>query len=152
MTQASRRQDVAFIVGLLAMIVLPWYRIEGGFYSFGWLSSYPNDLAIAPAALEIFEFGRWWLLVAAVPLLVAGASRFIGAPERQGLVLAWAGAIGVAYLIFQGLAINFSGWSWSVSETLFGPMSDGQPSMGAGAIVTAIVFVLLFRSALRNAV
>ena len=144
MAQANRRQDVAFIVGLVAMIVLPWYRIEGGFYSFGWLSSYPKDPATAPAALEIFEFGRWWLLVAAAPLLVAGASRFIRAPERQGLVLAWAGAVGVAYLILQGLAINFSGWSWSVSETLFGPMSDGQPSMGAGAIVTAIVFVLLF--------
>lgn len=144
MTRPNRRQDIAFIVGLVAVIALPWYRIEGGFYSFRWLSSFPNDAATAPAVLEIFGFGRWWLLIALAPLLAAGASRFIRAPASQGLVLALAGAIGVGYLTLQGLAISVSGWSWSVSEALFGPLSDGQPSMGAGAIVTAIVFVMLF--------
>ena len=144
MTHVHRRQDIAVVVGLIAMIALPWYRIEGGFYSFQWLASFPNDPAGAPAVLEIAEFGRAWLAVAALLLVAAGASRFVGDARRRGMVLSAAGAAGVLFLALQGLAINFSGWSWSFSEALFGPLADGQPSMGAGAVVTGIVFVLLF--------
>ncbi|NLR97139.1 iron ABC transporter permease [Rhizobium sp. P38BS-XIX] len=144
MGKADRRQDIAIIVGVVAMFILPWYRIDGGFYGFGWLASFPNDAATGPAVVQIFGFGRWWLLAAPLILMAAGAARFVRTPERQGAVLAWAGALGVAFLALQGLAINFTGWSWSFSETLFSPLADGQPSMGAGAIVTSIVFVMLF--------
>ncbi|MEK1932340.1 MAG: iron ABC transporter permease, partial [Pararhizobium sp.] len=44
----------------------------------------------------------------------------------------------------QGLAIGFSGWTWTISDSVFGPLADGQPAMGAGAIVLSVVFVLLF--------
>ncbi len=32
----------------------------------------------------------------------------------------------------------------TISETVFGPLADGQPSMGAGAVLSAICFVLMF--------
>ncbi|AYD04651.1 iron ABC transporter permease [Neorhizobium sp. NCHU2750] len=138
------RQDIAFIVGLVGLITLPWYRIEGGFYSFGWLSSFLNDAANAPLVLEIAEFGRWWLIIPALLLLTAGATRFLQAPETRGAALSCVGAAGVLFLVVQGLAINFSGWSWSFLEALFGPLADGQPSIGAGGVLAGIVFVLMF--------
>lgn len=144
MTKSNRRLDIALLLGLAALILLPWYRIEGGFFGFGWLSSFPGDPSTAPGLLEIFEHGRWWLAIAVAPLLLGGIARLLSNPMRRGALLAWAGGFGVVFLALQGLAITFSGWSWTISETLFGTLADGQPSMGAGAVLTGIVFVLLF--------
>ena len=65
MTHSKRRLDLALIFGTAAVILLPWYRIEGGFFGFSWLSSFPSDPSTAPGILEIFSFGRWWLAIAA---------------------------------------------------------------------------------------
>ncbi|HTO34193.1 MAG TPA: iron ABC transporter permease [Pararhizobium sp.] len=144
MDNRNRRLDIALTLGIAAFLILPWYRIEGGFLGFGWLSGFPGEAAVAPGILQVFGFGRLWLAVAAVLLAVAVAARFIAEPMRRGTLLAWAGAAGVLFLMFQGLAIGFSGWSWTISETLFGALADGQPSMGAGAILLSLVFVLIF--------
>ncbi|TWF47760.1 ABC transporter permease [Neorhizobium alkalisoli] len=142
--KVHRRQDIAFIAGLAALVALPWYRIEGGFYGFGWLSGFLNDAADAPLALEVFAFDRVWLAVPALLLLAAGATRFLTAPESRGSALSCVSAAGVVFLVLQGLAINFSGWSWSFLEMFFGPLADGQPSLGAGGVSMGIVFVLMF--------
>ncbi|MBB3609725.1 iron ABC transporter permease [Rhizobium sp. BK602] len=144
MTKSNRRLDIALLLGLAALILLPWYRIEGGFFGFGWLSSFPGDPSTAPGLLEIAEHGRWWLAIAAAPLLLGGIARLLSNPMQRGALLAWAGGLGVVFLALQGLAITFSGWSWTISETSFSTLAGGQPSMGAGAVLTGIVFVLLF--------
>src|SRR5690606_35217965 len=77
-------------------------------------------------------------------LLLAVTARGIADPMRRGGALAWLGAFGVLFLALQGLAIGFSGWTWTISENLFGALSNGQPAMGAGAVLAAVVFVLLF--------
>lgn len=142
--RVHRRQDIAFIAGLVALIALPWYRIEGGFYGFGWLSNVFDAAASAPLVLQVLEFGRWWLTVPALLLLAAGATRFFSTPEARGRALSFLGAAGLLFLVAEGLAINFSGWSWSFLEALFGPLADGQPSIGAGGVLIGIVFVLMF--------
>ncbi|KQS83201.1 MULTISPECIES: ABC transporter permease [unclassified Rhizobium] len=144
MDNRNRRLDIAIGLGIAAFLILPWYRIEGGFLGFGWLSGFPSEAAVAPGIVQIFGFGRFWLAIAAVLLAVAIAARFVSDPMRRGTLLAWAGAAGVLFLTLQGLAIGFSGWTWTISETLFGALADGQPSMGAGAILLSIVFVLIF--------
>lgn len=144
MDNRNRRLDIALGLGMAALLILPWYRIEGGFLGFGWLAGFPADAAVAPGILQIFGFGRLWLAIAAVILAVAVAARFVGDPIRRGTLLAWVGAAGVLFLTLQGLAIGFSGWTWTISETLFGALADGQPSMGAGAILLSLVFVLIF--------
>ncbi len=144
MTHSNRRLDVALLLGLAAFVLLPWYRIEGGFYSFGWLSGFPADTAAAPGVLQILMHGRWWLAGALAFLLAGGSARLMSDPIRRGRLLALAGGLGFAFLALQGLAITFSGWSWTISEVLFGTLNDGQPSMGAGAILAGVVFVLLF--------
>ncbi len=144
MDNRNRRLDIAIGLGIAAFLILPWYRIEGGFLGFGWLSGFPSEAAVAPGIVQIFGFGRFWLAIAAVLLAVAIAARFVSDPMRRGTLLAWAGVAGVLFLTLQGLAIGFSGWTWTISETLFGALADGQPSMGAGAILLSIVFVLIF--------
>ncbi|MGF9692491.1 iron ABC transporter permease [Rhizobium sp. 0TCS1.26] len=125
------------------MIVLPWYRIEQGFYAFGWLADYPSA-STAPAILQVGLFGRPWILGAIVALACSVAARFIVDPLLRARLLTVAGACGLAFLALQGLAIGIGGWNWTISETLFGQLSDGQPPMGAGAVLSAFVFVLIF--------
>ncbi|NTG88985.1 iron ABC transporter permease [Agrobacterium rhizogenes] len=143
MTKSNRPLDIVLLLGIAALILLPWYRIEGGFFGFGWLSSFPGDPSTAPGLLEIVQHGRWWLAAAVVLLLLGGIARFLSNPMHRGALLAWAGGLGIFFLTLQGLAIVTSGWSWTISETLFGALADGQPPMGAGAVLTGIVFVLL---------
>lgn len=144
MDHRNRRLDIALGLGIAAFLLVPWYRIEGGFLGFGWLSGFPTEASVAPGIVQIFGQGRWWLSVAAVLLTVAVAARFLHDPMQRGTLLAWAGAVGVLFLTLQGLAIGFSGWTWTISETLLWALADGQPSMGAGAILLSLVFVLIF--------
>jgi len=144
MKNHNRRLDIALVFAIAALMLLPWYRIEGGFFGLGWLSDFPGDPSTAPGILQIASHGRWWLAIAVFFVLLGGVARFLSNPAQRGTLLAWAGGLGLALLALQGLAIGFTGWSWSISERLFGALADGQPSMGAGAVVTGIVFVLMF--------
>ncbi|MDR9776554.1 iron ABC transporter permease [Rhizobium hidalgonense] len=144
MRHGNRRLDVVLILGAVALTLSPWYRIENGFFGLGWLAGFPFSTEAAPGLVQIFAHGRLWLDGALVLFLLAVAARGIADPMLRGAVLAWTGATGVLFLSLQGLAIGFSGWNWTVSETLFGPLSNGQPAMGAGAVLSSITFVLLF--------
>ncbi|TAA60166.1 iron ABC transporter permease [Shinella sp. JR1-6] len=144
MRHGNRRLDVVLILGVVALTLLPWYRIDGGFYGFGWLAGFPLSTEAAPGLVQIAVHDRLWLAGSALLLLLAVAARSMADPIRRGAALAFLGALGILFLSLQGLAIGFSGWTWTVSESLFGALSDGQPSMGAGAVLSAVVFVLLF--------
>jgi iron(III) transport system permease protein len=144
MDNRNRRLDIVLALGIAAFILVPWYRIEGGFLGFGWFSGFPTEASVAPGILQILSHGRWWLIVAALIMAAAVAARFLRDQMQRGAVLAVAGAIGILFLTLQGLAIGFSGWTWTFSETLFGTLADGQPSMGAGAVLSAVAFVLIF--------
>ncbi|PCK84095.1 iron ABC transporter permease [Rhizobium sophoriradicis] len=144
MRHGNRRLDVVLVLGAVALTLLPWYRMETGFFGLGWLAGFPLSPEAAPGLVQIFSYGRLWLAGALVLLFLAFAARGMAEPMRRGAVLAWLGALGVFFLSLQGLAIGISGWTWSLSEALFGTLADGQPSMGAGAVLSAIVFVLLF--------
>jgi ABC-type spermidine/putrescine transport system permease subunit I len=144
MRHGNRRLDVVLILGVVTLTLLPWYRIDGGFYGFGWLAGFPLSTEAAPGLVQIAVHDRLWLAGSALLLLLAVAARSMADPMRRGAALAFLGALGILFLSLQGLAIGFSGWTWTVSESLFGALSDGQPSMGAGAVLSAVVFVLLF--------
>ncbi len=150
MISSNRRLDIAMLMGGVAFLLLPWYRIESGFFGFQWLSGYFSDAATAPAAIEIASFGRWWLGLVALIFVAGCVARFVPSARSRGLLLAVCGGAGLALLTLQGLAITFSGWSWAVSEAVFGALPDGQPSMGAGAVVVGIVFVLFFSFGLAD--
>lgn len=150
MDNSRRRLTITLALAVAAFLVLPWYRIDGGFYDFGWLGGYPADAASAPAMVQILSHRRWWLGVVLLLILGGMGARYIDDPHRRGGLLAWIGAVGVVFIAVQGLAIGFSGWTWTISETLFGTLSDGQPSMGAGAVISALAFVLVFAFGLAD--
>ncbi|UJW77199.1 ABC transporter permease [Rhizobium sp. SL42] len=144
MRRGNRRLDIALVLGGAALVLLPWYRIEGGFFGLGWIGGFPSSKDTAPGLLQILSHGRTWLAGVVLIFALGCITRAIKDQMKRGTFLAWIGAVGLVYLSLQGLAIGFSGWTWSISESLFGMLSDGQPSMGAGAILMALVFVLLF--------
>ncbi|EEZ34178.1 Ferric transport system permease protein fbpB [Brucella sp. NF 2653] len=144
MTQHNRRLDAVLAIALIAFALLPWYRIEDGFLHFSWIEFLFSESAEAPGILQIFVFGRSWIGAIALLMLICAVTRFfLPVGKRSGVLIA-ASLIGFTFLALQGLAIGFSGWNWTISETLFGPLSDGQPSFGAGAILTGLCFLLIF--------
>ncbi|TNM59766.1 ABC transporter permease [Aliirhizobium smilacinae] len=144
MDNRNRRLDTALAIGLAVLVVVPWYRIDKGFLSFAWLGDFPSEASVAPGILQIFLHGRVWLIGVLVALALALSARFVADPMTRGRLLAWAGGLGVLFLVLQGLAIGISGWNWTMADTVFGPLRDGQPPMGAGAVLSSITFVLLF--------
>ncbi len=48
MTNSIRRLDYVLLAGFVALVCLPWYRLEAGFFSLGWLSGFPLDQTSAP--------------------------------------------------------------------------------------------------------
>jgi iron(III) transport system permease protein len=145
MGKSDRRLNWCIGAGLAALFLVPWYRIESGFFGLGWLRGFPFGPDEAPGILQAFAQGRWWLAIAIALLFAAILMRALfPQSEQRGRWLALIGACGIAFLALQGLAITFSGWTWTAPETLFGPLATGQPAMGAGAITLAIVFALIF--------
>ncbi|MRN66012.1 iron ABC transporter permease [Brucella sp. 10RB9213] len=144
MTQHNRRLDAVLAIALIAFALLPWYRIEDGFLHFSWIEVLFSESAEAPGILQIFVFGRSWIGAIALLMLICAVARFfLPVGKRSGVLIA-ASLVGFIFLALQGLAIGFSGWNWTISETLFGPLSDGQPSFGAGAILIGLCFLLIF--------
>ncbi len=144
MRRGNRRLDIVLALGAAALILLPWYRIERGFFGFGWLSDFLSSETSAPAFLQIASHGKLWLIGVVIMFLAACLTRTINNPMKRGRLMSIIGAIGLLFLSLQGLTIGFTGWTWTVSETIFGQIANGQPSMGAGAVTMAVVFVLLF--------
>ncbi|MGE7370438.1 ABC transporter permease [Neorhizobium sp. NPDC001467] len=144
MNNRNRRLDIVLTLGFAAMALLPWYRIEQGFYAFGWLGVLPGEPSVAPGILQILLHGRVWLIAVLAAYGLAVAARFTADPMLRGKLLGLAGGFGVLFLAFQGLAIGVTGFTWTISEAIFGQLADGQPPLGAGAVLSAICFVLIF--------
>ncbi|NWJ23598.1 iron ABC transporter permease [Rhizobium sp. RM] len=144
MDYRNRRLDFTLWLGLAAFLLLPWYRIESGFYAFRWAADYPLAPSASPALLQIPLHGKLWLAFNLALFLASCAARFVKDPTLRARLLCWSGLLGLLFLALQGLAIGITGWNWTIAETLFGQISDGQPSMGAGAVLAAISYVLIF--------
>ncbi|WP_062118184.1 ABC transporter permease [Aureimonas sp. AU40] len=143
MDRRLRRLDGALVLGLLALALLPWYGIEGGLLSLGWLEAYPLGGPGAPALAQIVLRPAPWLLLPIPPFALAIALRFQTPGRARGGRIAALGALGLAALVVEGLSIGYGGWNWSGWEALFGPLADGQPPFGLGAFALACTFLLL---------
>jgi iron(III) transport system permease protein len=144
MERSDRRLNIALGIGLAGLSLVPWYRIESGFFGLDWLGNFPNGSNEAPALLQIFAHGRWTLAGIALLFTVGLCARAFKVSSLRSNLLIAAGAAGIVFLVLQGLAVGFTGWTWTITEALFGPLADGQPSMGAGAGLVALSFVLMF--------
>jgi iron(III) transport system permease protein len=132
-------------VGLVGFCLLPWYAVDGGFWSFAWLlEGWPLDDDVAPALFLVLQGEKPWLapmgLVLLGPLLTWRRDK----PDPVfGRLLAVAGALGLAWLLAQGFAIGLRGWRYEWLEALFGELDGRQFGMGYGALLVALAFLFL---------
>ena len=91
--------------GVIAYALLPWYAIEEGLFSLGWLRGYPASRAAGSALVQAVLHGRVSLLPGALflaaPLIVRTASA-----EARSWVLLVAGAGGAVWITVQGFAVG----------------------------------------------
>ena len=137
----NRRLNGALLLCLLGFCILPWYHIRSGFFSGQWLADVTTDDRTWPGLIQVF-LGNWQLVPVLVLLAAAFFLRSKEVSKKRGGFLAIIGAIGIFWLISQGLAIGLRGWSLGFFEIAFGE-NNGQPAFGAGAISVLIFFTTL---------
>lgn len=131
--------------GWAGFLILPWYGIEDGFFSFGWLvDGYPFDEDYAPAILLLAQGEKTWLFPLLFPLLAPLWALTTGGGRRHWPeILIVSGAFGFSWLIAQGFGIGIRGYSFDWLTLLFGELNDRQFGMGYGALLAASAFLFL---------
>jgi iron(III) transport system permease protein len=138
------------LLGIAGFVLLPWYAVEDGFWSFGWLfQGWPFDRDLAPAAVLLAGGAKPWLWPVLpfllLPIALAGRGR--GDP-LHAWILILAGGGGVAYGLAQGFAIGIRGWEFGFLADAFGPLDDRQFGMGYGALIALGSLFFLFTQGL----
>jgi iron(III) transport system permease protein len=140
--------------GLLAALLLPWYSLQEGLDSAGWLAGLWSSEDYASGVAQALMHGRWWLapvlltLAAAVALSLPPMKR-----DRRGTLLVLVAAIGLVLFAAQAFGIGLRGWTAAWLNALFGEMESRQVGIGAGAavVLVALLSLLAIGLALRGA-
>ncbi|WP_425101126.1 ABC transporter permease [Tropicibacter sp. S64] len=151
MNTDNRRLDLVLVGSMLALLLLPWYRVRSGFFTFEWVADVVGSDKLWPGLVQALT-GRWQLWPLLLLLAFAAYLRLARQPGERGRALAFAGMAGLGWLLVEGLSIGLRGWNWGLLETLFGDVA-GQQAFGAGAIALGIAFALMvaFGAAERGA-
>ena len=119
------------LIGLVGWAVLPWYMVEGGFWSFRW----PADLAGGSRSAAGWALGgRGWLWLPVLGFVGAAATLAFARAQltaARGLLASGAGGLG----LFIGEA--------TLVGTRFGLFEAENPGLGAGALVTAAALLFI---------
>jgi iron(III) transport system permease protein len=145
LNRQSRHILLVLIAAGFGLVVLPWYGVAAGFWSFGWLRA-PAESANASGLIQVLLHGRFWLWPLPV-LLVIALIECLRREGPRGRIIAWCGGLGLAYLLLQGFAIGLKGWNFAGLERVFGPTTP-QIGMGGGAFITGTGFLLLLSAGL----
>ncbi len=133
------------IVGWVGYVLLPWYMVEDGLWSFEWLfNGYPFDEDFAPALFLIGRGEKLWLAPSLIPLALP--ILVLGKPKSDPIyakILILAGALGFGWLIAQGFGIGIRGFNFDWLKALFGEPKIRQFGMGYGAMLCASAFLFL---------
>ena len=148
MNAHNRRLTGALLAGAIALTLLPWYSLEQGFFSGDWLFRLWGDENNAPALGQLALHS--WLGIAVALWLLCAGSAFLPPGRTRSTLLLLFSTCGILFLVLEGHAIGFSGWNWLWLENLAGPLAQGQPAMGAGALLLLTIFLLIFAFALAE--
>lgn len=140
-SSAPGRSALPWVMAAWAsFVLLPWYKVEGGFLSFDWLAQ-PADAT--PAIVLVLD-GRLWLLPLILPLLLASWLVARNNPKS----LAVAGAAGLLWLAIEGFSIIHSGWGFGLLTRIAGTPGPIQPGLGWGATLYAVAMLMFIAEAL----
>jgi iron(III) transport system permease protein len=143
-------------VGLAGFVLLPWYMLDDGLFSFSWMfDGYPFDSDSAPALFLVLQGQKLWLAPLGILLILPFA--LWRRPKNDpvfGNILIAAGLAGLAWFFAQGYGIGLRGWNAAILTDLFGKLPDRQFGMGWGAVFvgSAFLFLLTLGIAARGAV
>ncbi len=134
--------------GLVGVLLLPWYAVEGTFWSFAWVAS--DDPRDASALFQVLSHGRLWLL----PIVLAFLPPLVFLNRRRDdptatAVLISSGVFGLAWLLIEGSTIGLHGWNFAFLGTLLGPV-DAQTGMGYGALIAGTALLYFFAAGLAG--
>jgi iron(III) transport system permease protein len=130
---AARRLSaprLCLVLGWAAVLLLPWYGVEGGLVT-------ALTEGGAPAVLEELR-GHPWLFGLLLPLLLASAAELWPRPR----LLVAAGMIGLGWTLLQAFAIDRRGWALVDLGSLAG-WTASQPALGWGALLYLLAMALL---------
>jgi len=139
----QKRVYSVLIMGVIAFVLLPWYRVEGGFYGFSWVSSFFGQSDLQPGLMQVLLQGRWWIVLVFLCLVLGFPAMWLKPVEKTARLILALGIAGFLILTLQSFAIGYVGWSYEFLENMFGSLAQGQPALGTGAIVLALVFVYM---------
>ncbi|OJY35718.1 MAG: iron ABC transporter permease [Rhizobiales bacterium 65-9] len=138
---ASTRWSV--LTGAAAYALLPWYLLEGSFFSTAWMADWPLGKGGSGLALGLLG-GAWQLVPILIPLIVGLWALTMNKDNpRLSQTLIAAGAGGLALMIIEGFAIRHAGWGFDFLKTLTGWEGPRQGGMGFGAFFVAGSFLVM---------
>ena len=118
----SRLVKNLLILAGLSLLILPWFRIYGNFWSFEWLSfNIFQSEEYAPLLFQFLSFERWWLLPVAMPLGVAIAQLLFWYKNEKiaSNIQIISGMLGVMMIIIQSFLVGDFGVNYTVLEIIF---------------------------------
>lgn len=139
------------LVGLLAYLALPWYAIQDT----AWYSVLPHILGGPETANGLFQallYGRAWLLLGVLGLLIAAVGLVVPVGRAQSNWLLTGGVLGFVGLLASGFLVGAKGWSFAVLNAQFGELSVNQFGIGSGALcaLLALLMIAAFGTARRG--
>jgi len=123
MNANNRRLTGALLLGAVALLLLPWYSLEAGFFDSGWLLNLWRDEASAPALWQIGSH-PWLALAVALLALCAACGLLPGSARSRLLLLFSALGLGAASALNQ-VTMNWA--QRSVSPTRATVIYTGEP-------------------------
>ncbi|MSO76471.1 MAG: iron ABC transporter permease [Alphaproteobacteria bacterium] len=138
-----------WLVAAIGGIALPWHMQQAGLGkgSVGALGA--SNPEAASALWQAVGHGRFWfwpVLASLLPALL-GAWPLKDRALRSRFLIA-GGALGLAAIALQGMAVGIRGWSWIWLTTLFGELGDRQFGIGIGGAMAVAGFLVLLTDGL----
>ncbi len=129
-------------LGVLAYLVLPWYAIQDANGLLSVPQVFSNEQA-GNGVLQALRYGRSWLWVGVVALLLAAIGARMKPGRAQGTALLAAGLLGALGLLLSGFLIGAKGWSFEFLNRSLGELALHQFGVGWGGFLALAALVVL---------
>jgi len=135
------------IVGFIGFYLLPWYMVDGGFFTLSWLAEF-SEQGNGSGAMQVFGHGRLWLAGPMFALLgIAATLFFIRDTVKTAKTIAAISAAGLIFTALQGLIIVRAGPRLFAGLLEGSTASAGQIGFGAGVLVTLVALLFILTTA-----
>ena len=143
------------ILGLIAALLMPWYRIDGNFWSFQWLTL--NFLFMedtAPLIGQLLQLEKYWLAFPLLPFIFYAFDYAFSVKNQETAKQAgflnrqlYYGLFGLAFTLIQAFLVGDFGVNFDWLIPLL-PEDAYQLGTGAGTLLLVLSFLFMLASGL----